>query len=112
MRLLHGDSRGHWKGDTLVVETTNFSSKSNFQGATENLRVIERFTRVGPKTIKYEITASDPATWTKPWTAMIPLKGTDDRIYEMACHERNIGLMGILAGARAEEKAADETTRR
>ena len=112
LHLLHGDSRGHWEGDTLVVETTNFSSKSNVQGASENVRIIERFTRVGLTTINYEITASDPATWTKPWTAMIPLKGTSDLIYEYACHEGNSGLAGILAGARAEEKFADEDTTR
>jgi hypothetical protein len=81
--------------------------------ASENLRVTERFTRVGPATIQYEVTFNDPATWTKPWTMMAPLKQVREQIYEYACHEGNSGLAGILAGARAEErKAADATKRR
>jgi hypothetical protein len=107
-----GDSRGHWEGDTLVVDTTNYSAQSRFMGSTENLHVIERFTRVGPRTINYEITVDDPQTWTKPWTAMIPLKQSPDQIYEYACHEGNTGLYGILSGARAEEKAAAEAARK
>ena len=98
-----GDSRGRWEGNTLVVETRNL--KSSFRGASENLRLTERFTRIGPKTINYEVTFNDPATWTKPWTLMIPLKHTDDLVYEYACHEGNSGLEFILKGARAEERA-------
>ena len=106
IRQWHGDSRGHWEGDTLVVETTNYSPKSNFKGSGENLHLVERFTRVGPTTMHYEVTANDPTTWTSPWTAMIPLRKTDDAIFEYACHEGNYGMFNLLAGARAEEKAA------
>ena len=108
IRQWHGDPRGHWEGDTLVVDTTNYSPKSYFRGSAENLHVVERFTRVGPRTISYEITVDDPTTWTNAWTAMIPLKKTEDPIYEFACHEGNIGMEGILSGARAQEKAAAE----
>ena len=112
VRSWTGDSIGHWEGDTLVVDTTNFSRTTNFQGSSDNLHTIERFTRVGPNTINYEVTADDSTTWTKPWTVMIPLKHTEDRIYEFACHEVNRGLMGILAGARTEEKDAEEAAKR
>jgi hypothetical protein len=101
-----GDSRGHWEGDTLVVDTTNYKPGSFMTASSAKLHVIERFTRVSPETLKYEITIDDPATWTKPWTAMIPLRHSNDAVYEYACHEGNLGLMGILAGARAEERAA------
>ena len=99
-----GDSVGHWEGDTLVVDTTNYSPKSEFRGAHENLHVVERFTRVSPNRIDYEITVNDPTTWTKPWSAMIPLKLTHEEVYEYACHEANEGMVGILAGARNQEK--------
>ena len=101
-----GDSVGRWEGDSLVVETTNYSPKSDFRGAHENLHIVERFTRVSPNRIDYTIAVNDPTTWTKPWTAMIPLKLTRDEIYEYACHEGNEGMVGILEGARAQEKAA------
>jgi hypothetical protein len=106
LRQWLGDSRGHWEGDTLVVETTNFSPKSTFQGSTANLHLVERFKRVGEKTLNYQFTVSDPSVWTRPWTVMIPLKGTDVKIYEYACHEGNTGMEGILSGHRAEEEAA------
>ena len=112
IRQWHGDSRGRWEGNSLVVDTTNYSPKSSLRGAAENLHVVERFTRVGPDTIRYEITVDDPTTWTKPWTAMIPLKRSDDLVYEYACHEGNVGLAGILSGARADERAAEETARK
>jgi hypothetical protein len=99
-----GDSRGHWEGDTMVVETTNFSSKVNFQGAHENLRLVERFTRVSSDVMNYEVTVTDPTTWTKPWTFMIPLRHTNELLYEYACHEGNYAMANILAGARAQEK--------
>ena len=99
-----GDSVGHWEGDALVVDTTNYSPKSDFRGSHENLHVVERFTRVSPNRIDYEITVNDPTTWTRPWTAMIPLKLTHEEIYEYACHEANEGMVGILAGARLQEK--------
>jgi hypothetical protein len=105
IRMLNGDSRGRWEGDTLVVESTNFSPKSPFRGAAENLQIVERFTRVGPTTLAYEVTLKDPTTWTKPWTFMIPLKHSDEKVYEYACHEGNTGLVGILSGARALEQA-------
>jgi len=100
-----GDSRGHWEGDTLVVDTTNYKPASFMSASSEQLHVVERFTRTGPEGLKYEITIRDPGTWTKPWSLMIPLQRTSDQIYEYACHEGNIGLEGILAGARAEERA-------
>jgi hypothetical protein len=105
-----GDSRGHWDGDTLVVETTNYSSKSVPFGATENLKTIERYTRASPDYINWEITFDDAQTWTRPWTMMVRLKKENHEIYEYACHEGNIAMTGILAGARAKEKASPGTT--
>ena len=111
IRQWHGDSRGRWEGDTLVIETKNYSPKSTFQGLpSDNLHVTERLTRVGPTTLNYEVTINDPTTYSQPWTVMIPLMGTDDAIYEYACHEGNIGMDGILSGHRAEERAAATTT--
>ena len=103
LRQWLGDSRGHWEGDTLVVETTNYSPQSYFMGSAENLEVTERFTRVGPDVLQYEVTLTDATTWTAPWSVMIPLRRSDDAIYEYACHEGNIGMEGILAGARVKE---------
>ena len=108
VRQLHGDSRGHWEGDTLVVETTNYSSRGAYRGATEGVRVIERFTRVAPDIVEYVVTFDDPDTWAQPWTLMIPLKASADAIFEYACHEGNYAIAGILSGARAEEAAADQ----
>jgi hypothetical protein len=108
----NGDSRGRWEGNTLVVETGNFSSKSYFMGSAGNLHLVERFTRTAPGMINYEITLDDPTTWTKSWTAVIHLKQTQDQIYEFACHEGNNQTMaGMLGGARAEEKAAEEAAK-
>jgi hypothetical protein len=106
VRQLMGDSRGHWEGDTLVVETTNFTDRTNFRGSTENLKVIERFTRTGPDTITYQFTVSDPATWDKPWSAEMPMTKTDGPLYEYACQEGNYGMANNLSGARAAEKKA------
>ena len=106
-----GDSRGHWEGETLVVDTTNYKPQSFMSASSEKLHVMERFTRTGPESLKYEITINDPETWMKPWSLMIPLKHTPDQIYEYACQEGNIGLEGILAGARAEERAAGPASR-
>jgi hypothetical protein len=103
----NGDARGHWEGETLVVESTNYKPKSFMSASSEKLRVTERFTRTGPESLKYEITIDDPGTWTKPWSLMIPLKQSPQPIYEYACHEGNVGLAGILAGARAEEQARE-----
>jgi hypothetical protein len=99
-----GDSRGHWEGDTLVVDTTNYKAGA-FMTASEQLHVTERFTRTGPDVLQYQVTVDDPVTWTKPWTVMIPLKHSKEAMYEYACAEGNYGLQGILAGARAEDKA-------
>src|SRR5262249_7189836 len=89
LRRWNGDSRGRWEGDTLVVETTNFSPKSDFMGAHDRLHLTERFTRIGPEILNYEFTADDPTLWTRPWTAMIPLRLKNELIYEYACHEGN-----------------------
>lgn len=104
IRQWTGDSRGRWEDKTLVVETTNFNSRRRFHGATENLKLVERFTRVDNDTIDYRLTVSDPQTFTQPWTLENSLWRTDEEIYEAGCHEGNIGLAGILAGARAKEK--------
>jgi hypothetical protein len=99
-----GDARGHWEGNTLVVDTTNFTSKTKFRGADENLHLSERFTRTAPDTILYEFTMDDPTAFTKPWKGEIPMIASEPPLYEHACHEGNYGLVGILAGARAEER--------
>jgi hypothetical protein len=107
-RLWLGDSVGHWEGDTLVVDTTNFTDKTRFRGSTENLHVIERFTRVDANTLLYRFTIDDPATWTKPWTGEYTWPATSQHIYEYACHEANYALGDILRGARVREKEAAE----
>jgi hypothetical protein len=105
VRQWQGDSRGRWEGKTLVVDTTNFSSRSDFMGASDHLHLVERFTRVGPDRLDYQITVDDPTTWTTPWTAVIRLKKSDARLYEYACHEGNYEILrGIFAAARAKEK--------
>jgi hypothetical protein len=106
VRQWTGSGHGHWDGDTLVVETTNFNGKNPFRGSSENMRLTERFTRVDGNTIHYQFTVDDPATWTKPWSAELPMKTTIGPLFEHACHEGNYGLANILAGARAEEKRA------
>jgi len=106
VRQWHGISRGRWEGDTLVVETKNFSARSNFYGASDGLHVVERFTRVDADTIHDEITVTDPSIWTRPWTAVIHLKKSQDRMYEYACHEGNESMIGILSGARSDERRA------
>jgi len=98
-----GTSRGHWEGDTLVVDTKGFSPKSNFLGASSGLHLVERFTRVGADTLQYDATMSDPTTWTSPWTARLYFKRTDEPLLEYACHEGNLGMYGILSGARKLE---------
>ena len=106
----NGEPRGRWEGDTLVVESKNFSPKSDFRGSRENLHLIERFTRVGPTTMNYEITVNDPTVWTRSWTAMVPFQRTDDLIHEYACHEGNYRSMeGSLKGTRILEQEAART---
>ena len=106
IRQWMGSSRGRWEGDTLVVETTHFNGKARYQGASEGLHLVERFTRVAEDTVMYEYTVADPATFARPWTASLALKPLDGEMFEFACHEGNYGLDGILSGARADEKAA------
>jgi hypothetical protein len=106
VRQWMGDSTGRWEGNTLVVETTNFNDKQEFRGASQNLRLVERFTRVDGGSIEYQLTAEDPSAWTTSWTAAIPLTKTEDQMYEYACHEGNYGMPNLLSSARAEDKAA------
>jgi hypothetical protein len=107
MRKWMGDSVGYWEGDTLVVDTTNFTNKTQFQGSSENLHVVERFKRMDAKTLLYRFTVEDPTVWDRPWTGEYPWVATDEPIYEYACHEANYSLAGILKGARlAEQEAA------
>jgi hypothetical protein len=105
IRGYNGDSRAHWEGNTLVVDTTNFSEKTNFRGSRETLHLIERFSRDGDA-INYEVTVDDPSVWTKPWTAALTLaKQPDDSLFEYACHEGNNSMRNILSASRAAEKA-------
>ena len=104
IRQYKGDSRGRWEGRTLVIETKNFLRETAFRGSSANLHLVERFTRIDADTLLYEFSVDDPKTWTKPWTAAIPMKKADAPIYEYACHEGNYALRNILAGARAQEK--------
>jgi hypothetical protein len=112
MRQRFGDSRGHWEGETLVVDVTNFSPKSEFQGSRENLHLVERWTRTGPDTLEYAVTLQDPTTWTKPWTVKQEYTRQNDQAnriyYEPRCHEGNYGLATLLAGGRTADKAFAE----
>jgi hypothetical protein len=106
VRQWMGDSRGHWEGDTLVVETTNFTNKTAFRGTSESMKLIERFRRADADTLVYEFTVDDPSTFTKPWTAQIPMRKGEGQVYEYACHEGNYAMENMLAGARRDEAAA------
>jgi hypothetical protein len=107
IRLWQGDSVGHWEGNTLVVDTTNFTNLTAFRGSSENLHLVERFTRAADDTLMYQFTVEDPTTWAKPWTAEVPWAKTKGPVYEYACHEGNTMIATILHGARvAEEDAA------
>jgi hypothetical protein len=103
-----GDPRGRWDGDTLVVDSTNFSDRTSFRGSGANLHLVERFTRIDADTLEYRFTVEDPTTWTRPWTVAFPMTRSDGPVYEYACHEGNYGLRDILSGARYEEKVAAE----
>ena len=103
-----GSSRGHWEGDTLVIETANFNGRNPFHGATSGLRLVERLVRFDENTIDYSLTVTDPASYTRPWTLENTVRTTEGPVYEFACHEGNYGLPNILSGARAEERAALE----
>ena len=117
-----GDSRGRWEGNTLIVETTNLNNIGDVAtsrmlgpvlfGTSATARVIERFTRLAADTIDYQVTVDDPATYTRPWTAAIPMTKLQGTLFEFACHEGNYGMFGILAGQRAEEKAAEAAKRK
>ena len=104
IRQYLGDSRGHWEGNTLVVDTTNFNDRTIFRGASENLHVVERFTRVDADTILYEFTVEDPATWTRAWKAELPMTKIQGPIYEFACHEGNFDMVNNLTQAREQEQ--------
>ena len=106
VRQYNGDSRARWEGDTLVIETRNYSSKNGIRQATEHVTTTERFTRVSPDTLQWEVTYEDPNTWAEPWTLMIPLSKSEDAIFEYACHEGNYAMEGILAGQRALDTAS------
>jgi hypothetical protein len=104
VKLWNGDSRGHWEGDTLVVDTTNYRAGALMDNS-EKLHVIERFQRTAGDYLTWDVTFDDPDTWVKPWTVEVPLRHSDDPLIEYACHEGNYGMQGILAGARAADKA-------
>jgi hypothetical protein len=112
IRQWYGDSRGRWDGNTLVIDVTNFSPKTDFQGARENLRLVERWTRAGPNTLEYVVTIDDPTVWTRPWTVKQEFSRQSDSenrvYYEPRCVEGNYGMPGILHGRRAEERAFAE----
>ena len=104
IRLWMGDPRGHWEGDTLVVDSTNFTGKTRFRGSDENLHLIERFTLTDPDTMLYQFTVDDPSAFSKPWTGELPMHRTNERMYEFACHEDNRGLEHMLINARAADR--------
>jgi hypothetical protein len=106
MKYLTGHSIGHWEGKTLVVDTTNFQRDGLFRNSTASMHLVERFTRESPDVLRYEFTMNDPAVWTKPFTASIPMRLSDQQIFEYACHEANYGLEGVLKGARFQDKSA------
>ena len=106
LRAYRGDSRGRWEGDTMVIETTNYSEKTAWRGSSPNLKVIERLTMTGPKTIRYQFTVEDTSTWTRPWSGEYEMTRIDGPLFEYACHEGNYQLPSILKGARRVEEAA------
>jgi hypothetical protein len=106
VRQWMGDSRGHWEGDTLVVDTTNFTNKTHFRNADEKLHLTERFTRTSPNTILYQFTVDDPTAFTKSWTGEVPFTKSEAPLFEYACHEGNYSMTTMLRGARMQDKAA------
>jgi hypothetical protein len=101
-----GDARGHWDGDTLVIETTNFNPERGWRGTSDKMKLVERLTRVDADTLDYTYTVTDPETWTAPWTASVTMRRSSLPLYEYACHEGNYSMRNILSGARALEKTA------
>ena len=112
LRQWAGDSRGRWEGDTLIVDTVNFLRETSLAGSSADTHLVERFTRVDTDTVVYEFTVEDPNSYTRPWSAMMPLRRTDGPLFEYACHEGNYGLYNILAGARKKEKEAAEAAKK
>jgi hypothetical protein len=115
IRLWMGDSRGHWEGDTLVVETTNYSSRIDtfkFPADSATLRIIERFKRVAEDKIDYRWTVDNPTMYTRQWTAVLPMTKDEGPIFEYACHEGNYGMPNVLSGFRAQEKAAEAAAKK
>jgi hypothetical protein len=114
VRMRYGDARGKWEGDTLVVDITNFTQKTDYRGSRENLHLVERYKRLNANTLEYKMTVEDPTTWTKPWTAVVEMARQDERkneIYQQTCHEGNYGLLGIMANFRAIDLAFAEGRR-
>jgi hypothetical protein len=107
-----GDSIGRWEGDTLVVDTTNFTDKTRFRGSSDRLHVVERFTRVSPTALRYQFTVDDPSTWDRAWTAEYTWPATNERVFEYACHEGNYAMTNILKGARLKEKTEAEAAKK
>ncbi len=105
IRQWFGDARGRWEGDTLVVDTTNFTDKANYRGSTSGLHLVERFRRIDADTVAYSFTIDDPITFTSKWTVSMPMAKSDEQIYEYACHEGTYGMVNLLKGARVQEKA-------
>ena len=108
VRQWSGESRGHWEGETLVVETGNFDAKRGWRGSTSEMRLVERFTRVDADTLEYEFTVTDPDTWVAPWTVNLPMRRNELPLFEYACHEGNYAMDAMLGGARADERKAIE----
>jgi hypothetical protein len=106
IRKWMGDSVGRWEGDTLVIDTTNFTPKTQFRGSAENLHVVERITRTDANTLLYRFTVDDPTTWEKAWSGEYPWRASSEMMYEYACHEGNHAMAGVLKGARLEEAEA------
>src|SRR5262249_893524 len=112
IRQWKGDSRGHWEGDTLVIDTINFKRETSLPTSTPNTHPSRRFTRTGADTLLYEFTVEDPSVWTRPWTAVVPMRRSEEPVYEYACHEGNYAMASILAGARAAEKTEAEAAKK
>src|SRR5262249_52718447 len=108
IRKWNGDAIGRGDGDTLVVDTTNFTDRTRFRGASENLRVVERFSRIDANTLRYQFTVDDPDTWARPWSGEEAWPATDSRLFEYACHEGNYALTNIMRGARLREQTRDK----
>ena len=106
--LWTGVSRGHWDGDTLVVETKNFLRETSFRGSSENLHLVEKIQRLNEETLLYTFTVTDPTTWTQPWTVELPMRQSELPLYEYACHEGNYGMEGTLSGARSIERQSGQ----